>query len=231
MEGGRSRELFAALALFPSIYLLCQIASHKPKLLPHAPTGDLRPWQPSQSAAPWGQLKAVLARLRLAASNQSVRGLPWKEGHAWLRELPRLPMSAQRGVQVAQREAARGSEWTRADWQLFSERLSSVSLTTALSLCTSGPALMGLSPSNCPTGDAENDRHILSLKRTDNAEGQTRIFRHRATKKSPLCTIFLCTQILCTYHVGDCVSWISQRQTELSSHQKSTAISNTIQWW
>lgn len=108
-EGGAGSFLLLLHFSPPSTpSILCQIASHKPKLLPHAPTGDLRLWQPSQSAAPWSQLKAVLARLRLAASNQSVRGLPWKEGHAWLRELPRLPMSAQRGVQVAQREAARG---------------------------------------------------------------------------------------------------------------------------
>lgn len=33
-----------------------------------------------------------------------------------------------------------------------------MSLTTALSLCSAGSALMGLSPSNCPTGDVENDR-------------------------------------------------------------------------
>lgn len=62
-----------------------------------------------------------------------------------------------------------GSEWTRADWQLFSERQSSVSLTTALSLCTTGPALMGLSPSNCPAGDAANRKQTRAMHRQHTA--------------------------------------------------------------
>ncbi len=51
-----------------------------------------------------------------------------------------------------------------------------MSLTTALSLCTSRPALMGLSPSNCPTGDAENDKqtHIHSNALTIHRDTQTR---------------------------------------------------------
>lgn len=72
-----------------------------------------------------------------------------------------------------------------------------MSLTTALSLCTTGPALMGLSPSNCPTGDAENDKRTHLHSNTQNIEAHTQT-QARTSKQKAMCsnaytyTLFLC---------------------------------------
>lgn len=101
-----------------------------------------------------------------ASSVQPISSRPGLKGG------PCLAKGSWRGCQWASRgnsEGLRGSlpegsKWTGAAWQSFSERLGFVSLTTARSLCTTESALMGLSPSNCPTGNTESEKRAHNLR-------------------------------------------------------------------
>ena len=62
-----------------------------------------------------------------------------------------------------------------------------MSLTTALRLCTTGSALMGLSPSNCPTGDGRvTNRHKCAqiLKKNTDSHKHTPTDMNRQPKHS-----------------------------------------------